>query len=69
MELSRKGLPITVNKVEDIGRSRIVRAQLAGQKVAIVVKEDDEIPTDPHVVFSDKGINIYADSWRVGRED
>jgi glycerol transport system ATP-binding protein len=68
MEISRKGLPITINKVEDIGRSRIVRALLAGQKVSIVLKEDGEIPTDPHVVFTEKGINIYADSWRVGRE-
>jgi glycerol transport system ATP-binding protein len=68
MEISSKGMPVTVNKVEDIGRLRIVRASLAGQKVSIVVKEDAEIPANPHVQFSDKGINIYADSWRVGTE-
>jgi glycerol transport system ATP-binding protein len=61
-------LPLTVNKVEDIGRLRIVRASLAGQKVSIVVEEDAEIPAHPHVVFAEKGVNIYADSWRVGRE-
>ena len=68
MEISHKGLPLTVSKVEDIGRLRIVRASLAGQNVSIVIKEDAEIPTHPHVVFADKGVNIYADSWRVGRE-
>jgi glycerol transport system ATP-binding protein len=68
MQIARKGLALTVNKVEDIGRLRIVRASLAGQKVSIVVKEDEEIPSDPHVVFADKGVNIYADSWRVGQE-
>lgn len=68
MEISKKGLPLSVDKVEDIGRLRIVRARLAGQKVSIVVAEDAEIPAHPHVVFADKGVNIYADSWRVGRE-
>ncbi len=68
MDISRSGLPLTIRKVEDIGRLRIVRADLAGQSVSIVVKEDAEIPADPHVTFRDKGINIYADSWRVGRE-
>ena len=68
MEITRSGLPLSIRKVEDIGRLRIVRADLAGQSVAIVMKEDAEIPADPHVTFLDKGINIYADSWRVGRE-
>ena len=68
MELSRKGMPLTIRKIEDIGRQKIVRADLAGQAVSIVVKEEAEIPAEPHVTFLDKGINIYADSWRVGRE-
>ena len=68
MEIGRKGMPLTVRKVEDIGRQKIVRGTLAGQAVSIVVKEDSEIPAEPRVTFQDKGINIYADSWRVGQE-
>ena len=68
MKLSRKGMPLQINKVEDIGRQKIVRATFAGQPVSIVVKEDGEIPTDAHVDFVNSGINIYADSWRVERE-
>ncbi len=68
MEITAKGMPITIRKVEDIGRQKIVRADLAGQAVSIVVKEDSEIPSAPHVTFLDQGINIYADSWRVGRK-
>ena len=68
MEIGRKGIPLTVRKVEDIGRQKIVRGTLAGQAVSIVVKEDSEIPAEPRVTFQDKGINIYADSWRVGQE-
>ena len=68
MELSRSGMPIRIRKVEDIGRLKIVRAEFAGQPVAITIPEDTEIPAEPHVVFRGNGIHIYADSWRVGRE-
>ena len=68
LNMPRKGMPLTVRKVEDIGRQKIVRGTLAGQAVSIVVKEDSEIPAEPRVTFQDKGINIYADSWRVGQE-
>ena len=36
--------------------------------IAIVVPEDGEIPADARVTFDPPAINIYADSWRVGRE-
>jgi glycerol transport system ATP-binding protein len=69
MDITRKGMPMTIRKVEDIGRQKIVRGELAGQAVSIVMKEGSNIPADPHVSFRDEGINIYADSWRVGQED
>ncbi len=65
VRLGRTGLPVTINKVEDIGRHKIVRARLAGHEIAAIVPEDGEIPAEPHIVFDPKGINIYADSWRV----
>ena len=68
MDLSRSGMPIRIRKVEDIGRLKIIRADFAGQPVSITVKEDTEIPAEPHVVFRQEGIHIYANSWRVGRE-
>jgi glycerol transport system ATP-binding protein len=66
--LSREGMPVSIGKVEDIGRQKIVRAEFAGKPIAIVVPEDGEIPADPRVTFDPAAINIYADSWRVGRE-
>ncbi|UDF28008.1 UNVERIFIED_ORG: ABC transporter ATP-binding protein [Roseateles sp. XES5] len=66
--LSREGMPVSISKVEDIGRQKIVRAEFAGKPIAIVVPEDGEIPADPRVTFDPAAINIYADSWRVGRE-
>jgi glycerol transport system ATP-binding protein len=66
--LGREGMAVQINKVEDIGRQKIVRADFAGQPIAIVVSEDGEIPADARITFDPAAISIYADSWRVGRE-
>ncbi|MDE1157084.1 MAG: ABC transporter ATP-binding protein [Neorhizobium sp.] len=68
LRLRRQGLPITINRIEDIGRHRIVRAQFEGRPTAIVVPEDTEIPAEPRVTFDPDGVHIYANSWRVGSE-
>lgn len=68
ISLGRDGMPISISKVEDIGRHKIARATLAGRPIAVVVPEDTEIPAEPRATFTPSAINIYADSWRVGRE-
>ena len=68
VRLGREGMSVTVSKVEDIGRQRIVRADFAGQPIAIVLPEDGEVPADARIRFDPDGINIYADSWRVAAE-
>ncbi len=64
--LGREGMPVTVNKVEDIGRQKIIRTSFAGHPLTVVVPEDREIPSEPRITFDPKAIGIYADSWRVG---
>jgi len=66
VRLTRTGMPVTVTKVEDIGRQKIVRADLEGQEIALMVAEGEEIPTEAHVTFDPAGLNIYANDWRVG---
>ncbi|MCD2182365.1 ABC transporter ATP-binding protein [Rhizobium sp. GN54] len=68
VRLGREGMHVRINKVEDIGRQKIVRAEFAGKPIAIVLPEDGEVPADARVTFDPSAINIYADSWRVGRE-
>jgi glycerol transport system ATP-binding protein len=68
VRLGHEGMPVSVVKVEDIGRQKIVRARFAGQPLSIVVPEDAEIPADPKVTFVPEGVGIFADSWRVGME-
>jgi glycerol transport system ATP-binding protein len=68
VQLGREGMAVRIHKVEDVGRQKIVRAEFAGKSIAIVVPEDGEIPAEPRVSFDPSAINIYANSWRVGRE-
>ncbi len=65
VRLGAKGMPVTVRKVEDIGRHKVVRASLEGREIAAILGEDDNVPADPHVTFDPAGINLYDKSWRV----
>lgn len=68
VRLERGGMPIAIDKVEDIGRQKIVRARFAGHPLSIVLDEDQDIPADAGARFEPVAIGIYANSWRVGME-
>ena len=61
----RKGIPVTVRRVEDIGRFRIVHADLDGRPIAATLPEGSEIPAEPRAVLDPANVNLYADSWLV----
>ena len=65
VRIGSSGMPVSITKVEDVGRHKVVRAKLEGRDIAAVIGEDDAIPADAKVSFEPAGINIYADSWRV----
>jgi len=65
VRLGTSGMPVTIRKVEDIGRHKVVRAQFEGRDIAAILGEDGEVPADPRIAFDPAGINIYADSWLV----
>ncbi len=60
------GISATVRKVEDIGRHRVARFGVGGQEIAAIIPEGAPIPAEPKLSFAPEGINIYADSWRIG---
>ncbi|WP_011580931.1 MULTISPECIES: ABC transporter ATP-binding protein [Chelativorans] len=68
VRLGRQGMPVAISKVEDIGRKKIVHAELEGQAIAAIIGEDAEVPAEPHVIFDPAHLNLYADSWRVDME-
>ena len=65
VRLGGEGMPARVVKVEDIGREKIVRLDLAGHALAAVLPEGETVPAEPRVRFDPAGVNLYADDWRV----
>jgi glycerol transport system ATP-binding protein len=60
------GLPVTIKRVEDVGRHKIVRADFHGVEINVIADEGAEISPDMNrIVFDTAGVNIYSDSWRV----
>jgi len=63
-----QGLPITVTRVEDIGRFKIVRAALEGHAFDAVLSEGSEVPEGASAVVDPARINVYQDSHLVRPE-
>jgi len=60
------GLPVTVKRVEDVGRHKIVRTDFKGTAINVIAEEGAEISPDMNrIVFDPAGVNVYANSWRV----
>jgi glycerol transport system ATP-binding protein len=63
---SGPGLEINIKRVEDVGRHKIVRAELLGRAFNIIAGEGEEISADmTRVTFENKAINVYQNDWRV----
>ncbi|MBM1817559.1 ABC transporter ATP-binding protein [Pseudosulfitobacter pseudonitzschiae] len=59
------GLPVKVRRVEDVGRHKIIRADLFGNEINIVAAEGTEITPDmTRVAFDTAQVNVYVDDWR-----
>jgi glycerol transport system ATP-binding protein len=65
VRIGAEGIPARVDRVDDAGRLRIVHAVVEGHPIVAVLREGEEIPADPHITIDPKGLNLYADSWRV----
>ena len=64
-----EGLPVKVERVEDVGRHRIVRATLDGAPVSIIAEESTRIGPDlTRVTFDPAHANVYRDDWLVEGE-
>lgn len=59
-------LPFTLRRIEDVGRHRIVRGEVAGTVVNLIAEEGTGLSANmSHVRFAPARINVYADDWRV----
>ncbi len=59
-----EGLPVKIRRVEDVGRHKIVRAELFGDEINIVAGEGTQIsPYMTRVTFDPAHVNVYVDDW------
>ncbi|WJS86034.1 ABC transporter ATP-binding protein [Paracoccus sp. TOH] len=63
------GLPLTIRRVEDVGRHRLVRGEVAGRPLNVVMPEGMPVEGLPQVAFAPGRINVYADDWRVAPQE
>ena len=71
-QLSREAQPDSINvkikRIEDIGRHKIARADLAGHEVNVIVPEGDSITHEhTHLSLDASKINVYSNDWLVER--
>jgi len=66
VRIGREGAPAAVEKIEDIGRLRIVKVVHEGLKIAAVLPEGAEVPAEPRIAFDPHGVNVYANSRLIG---
>jgi glycerol transport system ATP-binding protein len=60
------GLPISIERVDDVGRMKIVRARHEGRDLNIVVPEETAIPAgEASAVADPKRVHVYADGHLV----
>ena len=63
------GVPARITRVEDVGRHKIIRLDVAGREISAIADEGADISADAnHIVFQTEGINVYADDWRIAAE-
>lgn len=64
--LASDGLPLAIRRIEDAGRHRILRGEIAGTEISIILPEDAPVPAGtPRARFAPDKINVYAGDWRV----
>ncbi|MEM1297627.1 MAG: ABC transporter ATP-binding protein [Pseudomonadota bacterium] len=64
--IASDGLPVDVERVEDIGHHRILRARHGDTELNAILPEAGEVPAGRiHLAFDPAATHVYADGWRV----
>ncbi|GGB12510.1 ABC transporter ATP-binding protein [Allosediminivita pacifica] len=61
-----EGLPVTIRRIEDVGRHKILRLDWQGQEVNALLPEGTPVPAGAdRITFDPEGINLYENDWRI----
>jgi glycerol transport system ATP-binding protein len=59
------GLPVTLRRIEDLGRRRIARVELGGVPFAATLPEGMPVPAEPRLLLDPARLHVYADGRLV----
>lgn len=60
------GLPVSINRIQDAGRHKVINATLFDAEINIVADADLAIETDmTNVTFDPNKVGIFCDDWRI----
>ena len=66
VRLADTGIPVQFERIDDIGRVRIVSARHGAHRIKLLVAEGQTIPeAHGHVAFDAPHTRVYADGWVV----
>ena len=64
------GIPVQLNKVDDLGRYRVAEVEADGQVIKMIVPEGKPIPAEsPRIVFDLDRTGLYRDGWKVATRE
>ncbi len=67
VRFSDEGLPVEIDKIEDLGRYQVVTALHEDETIKMIVGEDERIPAEsPKIAFDPDFTLIYHNDWVVG---
>ncbi len=66
VRFAEDGIPVRLNKVDDLGRHQVVEVETEAQRLKIIVSEGSYIPVErPAIRFDPNHTHCYLDGWLV----
>jgi glycerol transport system ATP-binding protein len=66
VEFADEGIPVVIEKVEDLGRYQVVTVLHESEVIKLIVKEGQTIPSEsPRIQFKPEQTRVYCDGWLV----
>jgi glycerol transport system ATP-binding protein len=70
VRFSADGIPVEIEKVEDLGRYQVVTVRHEAEQIKMLVDEDQAVPAEsPRIEFDPDNLRIYCDDWAVESRD
>ena len=64
IKIDQSGFPINIQRIDDVGRYRVIKAECEGSLFNIYVPESEEIPSENVCVrFDPQYTHVYCDGW------